>query len=103
MKKILAVLLLAGALGGCALMPGWLQTGSAGGGWGSKTVDFKEDPATLLARDGTLCTVTVSKYRNVKLGDRVWCHWRTRGDGSPVPVEGRAPDQATGSRRGFAR
>lgn len=79
MKRLSAMLLAAGCLSGCALLPRGVQMGSPEGGWGSKIVAFKEEPATLVARDGTLCTVTASKFQNAKEGDRVWCHWRARG------------------------
>lgn len=83
MKRTLAVCLLAGAVGGCALLPGGgPQLGSSQGGWGRKTVEAKEEPATLVAMDGTLCTVTATKFRNAKTGDRIFCYWRPRG-GSP--------------------
>lgn len=99
MTRVLVVFLTAGFLSGCSMLPGRVQTGGPGGGWGSKTISFKEEPMTLVAVDETLCNVTTEKYRKVKTGDRVWCYWRVRGDGLP----GLTPGQATGPNRGFDR
>lgn len=48
-------------------------------GPGSKTVAAKEEPATLIAPDGTMCIVTAGKFNEIKVGDRVWCSWRPYG------------------------
>ena len=47
-----------------------------------KRVDSKVDPATLVALDGSRCTVTESRYRDIKAGDNVSCDWRV---GSRAP------------------
>lgn len=77
-KNILLIMLAAGLLGACSMLPGWLQAGPKSG-LGEKTVSAKEAPATLVALDGTLCTAPW-KYDRVKPGDRVFCHWRVRGE-----------------------
>jgi len=41
-----------------------------------KRVDTKESPATLVASDGSRCTVNESRYRDTKIGDDVSCDWR---------------------------
>ena len=41
-----------------------------------KRLDSKVDPATLVAIDGSRCTVTESRYRDIKVGDTVSCDWR---------------------------
>ena len=43
--------------------------------WGHKTVEGKEPPARLLARDGTSCTVSKKKFESTVLGASVWCAW----------------------------
>ncbi len=63
----------------CAL-PRTVQVGGEEGP-GSKTVSAKEEPATLIAADGTVCLVTASRFNRVKTGDRVWCNWRPYGSG----------------------
>ena len=47
-----------------------------------KRVDSKVDPGTLVAIDGSRCTVTESRYRDIKAGDNVSCDWRV---GSRAP------------------
>ena len=79
MSRLIALTLVAVALGGCSKM----QYGGGGGGPGYKTVSAKEEPMTLVALDGTLCTVTPAKYNKVKIGDRVVCGWRSPGDQRP--------------------
>ena len=43
----------------------------------SKRVAAKEPPLTLVAEDGSRCAVTESKYNNARIGDTVFCAWRT--------------------------
>ncbi len=43
----------------------------------SKRVAAKEPPVTLVAEDGSRCAVTESKYDNARIGDTVFCAWRT--------------------------
>ena len=47
-------------------------------GYGLKPVYGKEDPATLIARDGTTCTVDKEKYESTQIGKSVWCTWIER-------------------------
>ena len=47
-------------------------------GYGLKPVHGKEDPATLIARDGTTCSVDKKKYDSAKIGKPVWCTWIER-------------------------
>ena len=42
----------------------------------SKTVYGKESPSTLVANDGSRCTVTSKKFEKTREGDRVLCAWR---------------------------
>ena len=42
-----------------------------------KAVVGKEEPGTLLARDGSRCLVTKERFDQVRQGDEVWCDWRT--------------------------
>jgi hypothetical protein len=54
-------------------------------GWGYKTVQAKEEPATLVALDESTCTVTPARFQRVNIGDRVTCHWQRRGGERPMP------------------
>jgi hypothetical protein len=47
-------------------------------GYGLKTVHGKEDPGTLIARDGTTCTVGKEKYEAAVMGKSAWCTWVER-------------------------
>jgi hypothetical protein len=47
-------------------------------GYALKLVHGKEDPATLIARDGTTCSVDKKKYDSAKVGKPVWCTWIER-------------------------
>lgn len=47
-------------------------------GYGLKSVYGKEDPATLIARDGTTCTVGREKYESAQIGKSTWCTWIER-------------------------
>jgi len=44
-------------------------------GFGLKTVAGKEEPNRLIARDGTVCTVSKRKFQSVVLGKTTWCGW----------------------------
>jgi hypothetical protein len=44
-----------------------------------KPVIGKQPPHLLLARDGTQCTVSSSKYERARLGTSVWCIWSETG------------------------
>lgn len=47
-------------------------------GYGLKLVHGKEDPATLIARDGTTCSVDKKKYDSATIGKPTWCTWIER-------------------------
>jgi hypothetical protein len=47
-------------------------------GYGLEPVHGQEDPATLIARDGTTCTVDKTKYDSTRIGKSVWCTWIER-------------------------
>ena len=47
-------------------------------GYGLKAVYGKEDPLTLIARDGTTCTVGREKFESVQIGKSAWCTWIER-------------------------
>lgn len=40
-----------------------------------KRVARKEPVATLIADDGTWCSVSEDRYRMIKVGDNAWCGW----------------------------
>jgi hypothetical protein len=71
---IAVVGLMAVSMGGC-IAPARYVMGSDGNGWARKPVDGKTPPATLVARDGTVCTVSAGKFERVVLGERVTCFW----------------------------
>jgi hypothetical protein len=62
------------SLGGC-LAPAKYSMGADGQGWGRKPVDGKVAPATLVARDGSVCRVSAERFGRVEVGDRVTCMW----------------------------
>jgi hypothetical protein len=43
-----------------------------------KRVSAKEAPATLIADDGTRCSVSEKRYTETKTGDDALCVWRSR-------------------------
>lgn len=88
--RMIVVALMALAVSACGLRQP-VQFGGASG-WGSKTVQGKEDPATLVAADASTCVVTVRRYQAVKIGDRVTCRWQRWGGDGPVP--GGAPPRS---------
>ena len=45
-------------------------------GLSRKPVSGKEEPATLLARDGSRCIVTEKRFKEVALGEQVTCAWK---------------------------
>jgi hypothetical protein len=45
-------------------------------GLSRKPVSGKEAPTTLLARDGTRCTVTEKRFNEIVHGEQVTCAWR---------------------------
>jgi hypothetical protein len=45
-------------------------------GLSSKPVSSKEAPVTLFARDGSSCTVSESRFREIIVGQQVRCGWR---------------------------
>lgn len=44
----------------------------------SKKIVREKQPerATLLAHDGTWCSVGEKRYARIRVGDRVWCAWQ---------------------------
>lgn len=66
-------------LSGCASSDDVLPEGPLGPGM--KTVTSKESPTTLTALDGTICNVMPWKFEATKVGDEVWCDWRSRSEG----------------------
>ncbi len=47
-----------------------------GAGLLRKVVTAKEDPATLIAADGYRCMTTADRFRDVKIGESIWCAWK---------------------------
>jgi hypothetical protein len=45
-------------------------------GLSSKPVSSKEAPVTLFAHDGSSCTVSESRFREIVVGQQVRCGWR---------------------------
>lgn len=45
------------------------------GDWTSKKVNGKQEPNTLIAADRTSCTVSADKFREVSIGESVFCSW----------------------------
>ena len=54
------------------------QNARATEAYGLKPVNGKEEPATLIARDGTTCMVSKDKFDSTKIGTSVWCTWIDR-------------------------
>ena len=71
--------------GGCAASEDLPPEGPLGPG--VKTVTSKVAPSTLVAVDGTICTVMPRRFETTKVGDRASCDWRSRSEG-PRPVGG---------------
>jgi hypothetical protein len=46
-----------------------------------KIVQGKEEPATLVAADGSRCTTTPSRFREIAIGEHAWCVWREPSGG----------------------
>ena len=40
-----------------------------------KTVASKGPAPWLVAEDGTACLTSESRFRRVRVGEPVWCHW----------------------------
>ena len=40
-----------------------------------KRVSDKEAPSTLIARDGSRCTVTAKRFSEIREGEEAWCAW----------------------------
>jgi hypothetical protein len=63
--------------GGDRQMPGASSVGGgAKGDLGRKAVYGKQDPATLVAKDGSRCAVTEQRYQETAIGELVWCSWK---------------------------
>lgn len=41
-----------------------------------KKVSSKQEPATLIAFDGSRCVVNAPKFRETAIGESVWCAWK---------------------------
>jgi hypothetical protein len=54
---------------------GGVAVKSAQVGWYTKKVATKQEPATLLAGDGTICRVSPDRFRATKSGAMVLCNW----------------------------
>jgi hypothetical protein len=87
MIRISSISILAGVLllGACALQPLQPRRAAQPGVSGTvarppaparKEVVDKRDLAILVARDGTICTVSQEVFQNTRVGDRVTCLWR---------------------------
>lgn len=81
--KMLVLAIAVFGLSGCTLTQRLQAGGPSGPGY--KTVSTKEEPATLVALDGSECRVTADRFERVAVGERVWCYWLVRGgvDGPP--------------------
>jgi len=51
-------------------------------GLAAKVVAGKEEPATLIAKDRSRCTVPEQRFREIQVGETALCPWRT-GDRAP--------------------
>lgn len=51
------------------------RDGVSGQGYGLKQVKGKQEPTSLIARDGTTCTASKSKFDSTIIGRSVWCNW----------------------------
>jgi hypothetical protein len=70
---------------GCVRSGDYYRTSPAAGiGW--KVVMETRPPAYLVAVDGTECTVSAERFKQVNAGDRVLCAWRREGM-SPRPAQ----------------
>jgi hypothetical protein len=78
---LLALLLLSGCI---RSGDSYRRSPAAGVGW--KVVMDKRPPAYLVAVDGTECTVSAERFRQVDPGDRVLCAWRREG-ASTLPAQ----------------
>jgi hypothetical protein len=56
-----------------------------------KVVESKQPPVTLIAADRSICLVTVTRFRDVRVGDSVYCRWHDGGRGGPPPGAGPGP------------
>jgi hypothetical protein len=53
-----------------------------------KVVESKQPPVTLIATDRSICLVTVQRFRDVRVGDAVYCRWQVGGGrGAPPGAE----------------
>ena len=72
LARIALLALLALPLGACTIedVLGSIDT---------RVVAAKEDPSTLIAGDGGRCTVSASRFADVKVGDLYSCAWVDAG------------------------
>lgn len=72
--RIALVVLVAAAMSSC-VVPARYATGNDGRTVAWKRVEAKDPPATLIAIDGSVCTVTSDRFERTQRGDRVACLW----------------------------
>ena len=69
------------------LRPGvFLLTGGAQYGYAIKQVVEKEQPAVLIAEDGSICRTSVMRFRATDLGRWIDCNWTPGLDLTPLAV-----------------
>lgn len=51
------------------------RDGVSGQAYGLKQVKGKQEPTSLIARDGTTCTASKEKFDSAIIGRSVWCNW----------------------------
>jgi hypothetical protein len=78
----LVVLAVALVAGGCRIAPVRLGSDSAHGQtlgkrteFAEKIVNMKRAPVTLIARDGSQCTVDEVTWRDTRVGESATCMW----------------------------
>ena len=71
-RRILAACLALALVSGCAIP---LGRGDAAPRMQRKRVQDKVAPSTLVADDGTWCTVSATKFAQTAVSTRAWCVW----------------------------
>jgi hypothetical protein len=82
--RVTLLVLVAAAAVGCAGPP-WDSNpdrSNARRGYAVKPVAEKDPPATLIARDRSICLVRPSRFHEIHVGDHVGCFW---DGGEPLP------------------
>jgi hypothetical protein len=77
--RVVPLLLL---LAGCTTIPLPHREGEPAPSLALKQVTAKRAPNQLVARDGSTCSTTDTRFARAQRGDRVWCLWR---DGAERP------------------